>query len=301
MKRNKILALLLVLLLLTGCATEEPIPEGDPALTFTDNSNFFVTAPSQPRTVAVLCATYAELWTLAGGTVRVTVGEAADQGFASQDATLVDTGDGTTVDQEALLAADPDFVIGSVDVPAHVEACKAAREAGISAALFHMGSFQDYLRVLDIFTMITGDDTAYETYGRQLQQQIDTLKAQATGPRHILSIAVEDGVPVAYGPSDHFLCAALEDLGAENVIETATAVEDLSPASLPAPDHIFLICAGDQEKAQLQALLTQPDWSDLAAIQQGDYTFLEDAPPPNASWPQTYQDLAAILYPAQDQ
>lgn len=297
MNRNKILSLLLVLLLLTGCAAEEPLSEVDPALTFTDSTGFFVTAPNEPRTVAVLCSSYAEVWTLAGGTVRITVGEAVQQGFATNDATLVDTGDGTTIDLEALLAARPDFVIGSADIPAHVDACKAAREAGISAALFHMGSFQDYLRMLDIFTMITGDGTAYDTHGRQLQQQIDALKARVTTTSKVLLMAVEDGVPVAYGPSDHFLCAALEDLGAQNIIEKTTTLEALPPTS---PDHIFLICAGNEEKDQLQALLTQEGWSDLTAVQQGSYTFLDGSQLPNARWPQTYETLVSILCPDPD-
>lgn len=289
--------LILTIALLSGCSQEEDLLEGDPALTFTDSTGYFVTAPNAPRTVAVLSPAYAEVWTLAGGTVRITTADTVDQGFASQDAILVDTGDGMTIDQEALLAARPDFVIGSSDIPAHVDACEAARKAGISAALFHVGSFQDYLRMLDIFTMITGDEAAYEAHGHQLQQRIDGSKAQVTIYGKILTLTVADGEPVACGPSDHFLCAALEDLGAQNVVACTTALEDLPPVS---PDHIFLIYAGDEENAQLQTLLAQAEWSALPAVQQGNYTFLDGSQLPNARWPQTYETLVSILCPDSD-
>ena len=308
---KKLLCLILTLLLLTGCAPKEQIVEGDPALSFTDSTGYFVTAPNEPKTVAVLLSSYAEVWTLAGGTVSVTVGETVDRGIVSQGVTLVDGGAGKTIDQELLLAAKPDFVIGSADIPAQVEACKAAREAGISAALFRMDDFQDYLRMLDIFTMITGDDSAYDTHGHQVQQRIEEVKSQTasqtTDPKKILFIRAgsQYASTKAKRAPDNFVCTMLEELGAQNIADAAPILLDglsLEEIITQDPDHIFLTTMGDEAaaKSYIQDLFAQEGWRDLTAVREGDYTFLSKDLfhyKPNARWAEAYETLASILYP----
>ena len=158
-KFSGLLALVTALLLLCSCSVQ-PISE-EKQISFTDSMNHLVSLDKTPETVAVLFSSYAEIWNLAGGTVSVTVGESVERGFAPQETPLVDDGAGKTIDMELLLAAQPDFVIGSADIDAQVEACGLLRQAGIPAALFRVDTFSDYLSMLKICTQITGDAQAY--------------------------------------------------------------------------------------------------------------------------------------------
>ena len=158
-KFSGLLALVTALLLLCSCSVQ-PISE-EKQISFTDSMNHLVSLDKTPETVAVLFSSYAEIWNLAGGTVSVTVGESVERGFAPLETPLVDDGAGKTIDMELLLAAQPDFVIGSADIDAQVEACGLLRQAGIPAALFRVDTFSDYLSMLKLCTQITGDAQAY--------------------------------------------------------------------------------------------------------------------------------------------
>ena len=132
MMRRLFLIFLVLSLLLTGCTPAAPT-SSEGFCTFTDSTGAEVCVSEKPQTVAVLFSSFAQIWQLAGGTVSVTVGESVSRGFASEHAVLVDAGAGKTIDHELLLAARPDLVIGSADIKAHTDACRAASAAGIPA------------------------------------------------------------------------------------------------------------------------------------------------------------------------
>ena len=90
---KRITAILLALLLLAGCAPVE-VPVGEGYCTFADSTGATVTLQEKPKTVAVLFSSFAEVWTLAGGNVDITVGESVERGFADEKSVLVDSGAG---------------------------------------------------------------------------------------------------------------------------------------------------------------------------------------------------------------
>ena len=179
-----------------GCAgrpAESSGTESGVYYAFTDDAGREVVLPEAPQKVAVLFSSFADIWKTAGGTVNITVGESVGRGFADESAVLVDAGAGKTINTESLIAAEPDLIIGSLDIAAQADAVKLAAQAGFPAAAFKVESFADYLRVLKICTDITGDAEAYETYGTAVQGRVDEVlqKAQQSGqvqPREILFI-----------------------------------------------------------------------------------------------------------------
>lgn len=301
--RSKLLALLLIFVFLVGCSSPAVSVQGH---TFTDAAGQTVTVEKQPRKVAVLFSSFAEIWTLAGGTVSVTVGESIERGFVPEGTSLVDSGAGKAIDHELLLAAQPDFIIGSADIPAHEEACRMARQVGIPAALFRVDTFEDYLSILKICTELTGNAEAYAQWGTAVEQEIGQLKETMpeleTAYLFIRAGSSYSATKAKRAP-DHFVCTMLDELGGHNIADAAPVLLDglsLEEILLRDPDHIFLTTMGDETaaKAYIQELFSQEGWRELTAVKEGRYTFLPKDLfhyKPNARWAQAYAILAESL------
>lgn len=296
--------------LLTGCV-QSASADTPPYYAFTDSAGTRVTLTHKPEKVAVLFSSFAEVWALAGGQTAITVGESIERGFAPQDAQLVDEGAGKSINLEALIAAQPDFVILSADIAAQAQAAQALAQAGIAAAQFRVESFDDYLAMLRICCDITGNETAYQENGAAVEAQVKTLldkAAQSELPeKKILLIRAGSGYDAtkAKGTQDHFVCAMLAQLGAINIADSAPVLLDgLSFESIlqEDPDYIFFSAMGKQDAAEayVHTLLAQESWQSLRAIRQGQYTFLPKDLfhyKPNAKWAQAYQTLIELLWP----
>ena len=301
---KKLLSLALCLLLLTGCSAPEPAGEG---YTFTDDTGAAVTVPEKPETVAVLLSSLADLWITAGGTVDITVGETVERGFADETAILVDDGAGKTVNLEALVAAEPDFVIYSADLSGQLECAEMLRSAGIPAAGFHVETFEDYLRVLKICTDILGTPERYARYGTDLKAEIDGMIAEAREVQ-VSVLFVRAGSSAKYTKAktaeNHFVCAMLKELGTFNIAEKAPILLDgLSTEEIliSDPDFILFTTMGDESAGQayMESLVSDPVWKTLTAVKTGRVYQLPKELfqfKPNARWAEAYRYLIELLY-----
>ena len=313
---RKSVIILVLLLLLTGCAAPVVEQNETPAwtYTFTDSTGAIVTLRERPKTVAVLFSSYAEIWILAGGTVSVTVGESIERGFAEEGTALVDDGAGKTIDHEMLLASQPDLVIGSADIAAQVEACQVMAKAGIPTALFRVDTFADYCAMLKICTDITGDSDAYTLYGTEVAERIDSILSAVSefsaDHKDILFIRAgsQYSSTKAKRAPENFVCTMLDELGAHNIADDAEVLLDtlsLEEILQRDPDYIFLTTMGSEDAAiaYIGDLFAQEGWQELQAVQSGSYTFLPKDLfhfKPNANWADAYAYLAQLLYPELD-
>jgi len=302
---KRLLILLLALLLLVGCSAGEP----KPTTFWTWGSQKALTLSTVPKRTAVLFSSLAEVWRMAGGTVDITVGESVERGFASEDAVLVDSGAGKTIDVEALLAAKPDFVIGSSDIPAHTQACHAAKMAGIPAVQLRLDTLQDYLDALRLFTNITGKPEAYEVFGSRVEIEVQDvlIHLPELSPKNILFIRAgsTDSSTKAKRAPENFVCVMLQKLGTYNIADDAPVLLDglsLEHIMVRDPDFIFISTMGDEAaaKAHMESLFQQEGWRELTAVKTGSYAFLPRELfhfKPNARWAAAYWHLAKLLYP----
>ncbi len=314
MTAKRILCLLLALWLcvsLAACADSEADPEQNqpPYLSFTDDLGRTVSLPSQPKKVAVLFSSYAEIWTLAGGDIAVTVGEAVTRGLAPEHTQLVDIGAGKVINTELLLSYQPDFVIASADIDGQVSATSVLQEANIPAAYFRVETFSDYLRMLDICTRITGDRTAFATYGTNIESQIQKRLSSISTEQQAKFLFVRAGSSIvkAKTAKEHFACQMLDELGGHNIADEATLLLDgLSVETIlkENPSYIFIATMGDEEAAiaNMERLLTSDAWSKLDAVREGRIFYLPKdlfQYKPNHRWAEAYDYLAEILYESQ--
>lgn len=298
---------------LSGAAVSESTgPEG---YTFEDAAGAQITLPAKPEKVAVLFSSLADVWQTAGGEVAITVGESVERGFVPEGTLLVDDGAGKTINQELLLSYEPDFVICSADLEEQVKTAAFLREHGIPAAVFHVEEFQDYLEMLKLCTEITGDSGAYETYGIQVQEEIQSILSSVpesgeNGQKRILFIRAGSkySATKAKTAENHFVCVMLKELGTYNIAENAPVLLDgLSQEEilLENPDYIFISTMGkeDAAKAYMDSVFQEEAWQHLDAVSEGRYAYLPKDLfqfKPNKRWGEAYRYLADLLYPEEN-
>ena len=301
-KRCKLACLLLALCLLFVACEEKNGPAGAKGIVFTDSAGNEVVLRKAPERVAILLSSFADIWTLAGGKIAVTVGESVERGICDASVTLVDEGAGKSVNTEVLIASAPDLVILSADIPAQVEAGALCRAAGIPVAEMRVECFAEYLAMLKICTQLTGKSELYERHGAAQAAQIEALLANKplNGSKILFVRAGTSARSVKPKSSaDHFAAAMLTQLGATNIADGTPLLSDgLAMEYILAedPDHIYFTAMGDEQASRtfVEQMLQEPEWQALTAVKNGHYTFLPKEKfhyKPNADWAGAYAYL----------
>lgn len=319
----------LCLLLLAGCGAASSGPassaggasaaatapaDSGAACTFTDDLGREVTLEAAPRRVAALTGSYADIWCTAGG--RDTLVASASDAWTDFDLSLgeevANIGGAMGVSVEELLAAAPDLVLASTNIPSNQEMLPALEAAGVDVAFFSVDTFEDYLRMLEICTGLTGNPEAYQTYGEAVAEEIEAARARAAaaleeqGPEKVLYIRAAASVVKPKGSSGTVLGEMLADLGCINIADQdQSLLEDLSMEAILAadPDKILIVLQGadpDPAKAQLEGeVLSNPAWQQLTAVREGRVYYMDKDLyhlKPNARWGEAYDHLVEILY-----
>lgn len=320
--RRSLAAALCLLAPLVGCASgarssgsaqdagSTPDVAGENTVTFTDALDRTVTVERAPERTAALLGSFADVWTLAGGTLCAAAGDAwEDFGLELPDA--VDLGGAHSPSLELLLSAAPDFVLASASTASNVEMRETLEAADIPVAYFDVDNFDDYLDMLDVCTDITGRKDLYEQNGLEIQAQIDQIKeryAQADIPveeRTVLLIRASASSIKAKGSRGTILGEMLSDMGCVNIADSdGTLLENLSVEAVirARPYHVFVVTMGDDTEAAtaaLEAMLREDlAWSSLEAVREGRMHYMDKTLfnlKPNARWAEAYEKLYETL------
>ena len=260
-----------------------------------------------PQRVVCLYGSYAEAWTLSGGTlVGVTDDAITERGLDLPDGVPI-IGTTKSPNLELILSLDPDLVILSEDIAAQVAAAQTLEEAGVPCAAFRVDTVQQYAQMMDAFTQLTGRRDLYDAQLPPMLAQIDAIVADARAqeaPSVLLLRAYSTGVK-AKG-ADNLAGVMLRDLGCDNLAERVPSMlEELTLESIVAadPDCIFISVMGSDEDAALAALDASwgqsPAWQALSAVTAGRVHVLPKALfhyKPNARWGESYAYLYRLLF-----
>ena len=243
----------------------------------------------------------------APGEVCATSQETFDEGVVSLAGDTVNVGSLKTPDLETILGAGVDFAILSSNIAEHADIGSALENAGVPCAYFDVETFDDYLRVLKVFTGITGREDLYQQNGADVQARVEAAIARKEGheaPTVLFLRAYSTGVR-AKG-SDNMTGEMLKDLGCINIADSEDSLlEDLSLEVIleQDPDFIFVTTMGASEEAAMasldELLLSNPAWASLTAVQEGHFHLLPKDLfhlKPNARWGESYEILADYLY-----
>lgn len=307
--------LIILLCLLCACGSDgenEAAPAvSGAAVTFSDDLGRQVTV-DRPQRVACLTASFADIWCQAGGAAQITAATNATWTYfdlpLNED--VVNLGQSKHLDLEQLIACQPDLILASCGTDRNRELETLLGQLGVPVAYFSVNSFDDYLRVLDICTRITGCPENYEQNGTAVQAQVDTALARADGSQpKVLYIRVTGNGCKVKSSKDTVLGELLAALDCVNIADREGALlEQLSMEVIlrEDPEHIFIVLQSADPGAARQVLettlLADPAWNSLTAVKE-DRCHLMDPNlfnlKPNARWGEAYEQLAEILYPAQ--
>lgn len=296
---------------LSGCSratTQEPeasasqMPE---AVSFSDDLDNNVTI-ANPQKTAVLSGSLADAWLLAGGSVYATTEDTWSISNISLDPDTISLGSLSSRNLEAMISNDIDFVILSANIPYHIKLKEQLKAADIPTAYFDVETFDDYARMMKIFTDITGRSDLYDENVLTLRTAIEEQISRSDGshPSVLFLRAYSKGVKAK--DSSSMTGTMLHDLGCINIADSDSVFsENLSLEAIIAasPDYIFVTTMGNSEAAAQKSLdkllISNPAWSSLDAVQQGNYYVLPKElfqNKPNKRWPESYRFLADILY-----
>lgn len=325
---KKIIALLLCGALagsmLTGCGqnrqevcgteqmreSEECEREERAEVKFTDDFGREVTV-SNPQRVITLTGSFSDIWYLAGGIEQLVATTNATWTYFDlplrED--TVNLGSSKQLNLEQIIACEPDLILASCGTDRNVELEAAFEEMGMNVAYFSVNSFEDYLRVLDICTEITGCRENVKVYGTQVQAQVENALARVDGSKpSVLYIRATGSSCKVKNSEGTVLGEMLNNMDCMNIADVeGSLLEQLSMEVIldADPDYIFVVLQSanpaDAEAILESTLLSNPAWGTLSAVQEGRYYVMDQNLynlKPNARWGEAYEQLADILYPA---
>lgn len=301
--------LIAMLLSVTACKGQEK-NVAENTITFTDALGREVSVAKNPKRVAALLGSFADIWTLAGGELCAAA-EDAWQDFGLELESCTNIGGAHSPSLELLIASDPDFVIASASTASNVEMRETLEEMGITVAYFDVDNFADYLSMLDICTDITGRKDLYEQNGLVIKAQIDEIKAQyaeidiPVNERKILLLRAASSFVKAKGSQGTILGEMLADMGCVNIADSdGSLLESLSVEAVirENPYHIFVVTMGndtDAARRSIENLIKEnPAWNTLEAVRDGRLHIMDKALfnlKPNARWAESYRILYETL------
>ena len=317
---TKILVVMMIALMVVGCGNQgtdksttmiQTVEETTEATCFVDALGRNVSV-KEPKRVAALLGSFADIWYLAGGEVIASADDAWDDFDLPLPEDAINLGMTKELSLEKLFEANPDFVLASSNTKGNVEWMETLEAAGINVTYFEVNDFEDYLNVLKICTDITGRTDLYEKNGLEIKEQIETVIAQSeeriekegTAPT-VLSLRASSTFIRAKNSKDNVLGEMLAALGCVNIADSdESLLENLSIEHIimQDPEYIFFIQQGDNEegtKKNIENFIAEnPAWSELTAVKEGKVYLLEKplyALKPNDRWGEAYEKLEEIL------
>ncbi len=316
-----LLVIISVVFVFSGCGNSEKQDEngadeasyveinGD-SVTFIDGRGEEVTLNKNPQKVISLYNSYLDLWVSAGGSDRV-VGRIETRGDVSESVKDVEiVGSMTSPNVEKIISMQPDLVILRHDMKGQKNIIPILEENNISFAALEYNNFDDYMKILQLFTTLTDKDDFYQKNGVKIKEEIDEIinkVPEDEKPSVLILFGTSKGVSVRLPNS--MVGDMVGDLGAFNIAYDASlSDEEMEVFSMEKvlerdPDYVLVQTMGDIEKAKeriKEDIEENPAWASLTAVKEGRYIFLDKdlyLYKPNERYAEAYEGLAKILYP----
>lgn len=288
----------------SSCAVNEVGEKGVPV---TDALGSVSYLSSDSRVVSCY-GSFADCWLLSGGTLSGVTEDGVEQGVVPQGSVPL-VGSVKQINLERLISLNPDYVILSADLTAHLSLHEALSSAGIAHGYFRVDTFEDYKELMGQFCAVHGREDLYQTHVLETESRIrgilERIPSQTEERDSVLLMRVYSTGMKAKG-DDNLAGQILKEFGLENLADRyPSLLEDLSVEQvvLSDPSYIFSLSMGSEEAAKeylRQNVENNKAWQGLFAVQQGRYHLLPKELfhyKPNERWDESYEYLAKIIWP----
>ena len=307
----KRILILVCFVFIIGCSAQKEQLSTQNSYTFTDDLGQQVTV-SSPKRVAALIGSFADMWYLSGGEVIASADDAWDDFDLPMPENAVNIGKTKAPSLEKIFQADPDFIIASGSTRANLEMRETLYAAKIPTAYFNVSDFEDYLRVLKIFTDINNRPDLYQKNGLNIADEMEKvilhskqrIEKSGKAPKVLLIRASSSNIYVK-NSENNVAGEMLKNLGCENIADSdSSLLENLSLERIMQadPDYIFVLQFGDDRTAMenflSQNLFSHPAWQQLSAVRENRVYYLEKqlySLKPNEKWAQALGGIERIL------
>lgn len=304
---RRICLLLLAILSLgvfSSCAVKKSVQKGIAVTDALGN-----VAHLSPDSRVVSCyGSFADGWLLSGGRLSGVTEDAVEQGIVSQGEIPV-IGSVKQINLELLVSLNPDYVILSADLTAHLNLHQALSSAGIAHGYFRVDTFEDYKELMGQFCAVSGRDDLYQAHVLEPEARIrdilDRIPSQ-TGEHETVLLMRVYSTGMKAKRDDNLAGQILKEFGLVNLADQyPSLLEDLSVEQvvLSDPSYIFSLSMGNEEAAKeylRQNVENNKAWQGLCAVQEGRYHLLPKELfhyKPNEQWDESYEYLAKIIWP----
>ena len=305
MKKFSLLALILCMLVsITACTTQTTnSTQEKTAITDALGNTEYLSKDAR-----VVCgfSSFAEMWLLSGGSlVGVTDDAISERGLDVGDNAEI-IGTVKHIDLEKVVSLQPDYVILSADLTAHMSLKESLESMNVPYGYFKEDTFDDYKAIMEQFCKINDREDLYEEKVLNVEKEINDIKAQIpeTDSTCLVIRAFSTGMKAK---SDANLAGLiLKEFGLTNIAENdKSMLEDLSLEHIVKqdPDYIFVLTMGNEDDAKKylqENVQNNPAWSELSAVKNERFYMLPKNlfhNKPNNRWSESYEYIAKLVCP----
>lgn len=251
-------------------------------------------------------ASFTEMWLLSGGKLAgVTDDAVSERGIDVSDDTEI-IGTVKHIDLEKVVSLNPDYVILSADLSAHLSFKESLDAMNIPYGYFCEDTFADYKSIMEQFCKVNDREDLYKENVLKVEEKINDVKSKIpeTDSTVLLIRAFSTGMKAK--TDDNLAGQILKELGLKNIAENdKSMLEDLSIEHIikSNPDYIFATTMGNEESAKKylqENAQNNPAWEGLTAIENGNFHMLPKELfhyKPNNRWGESYEYIAELIYP----
>lgn len=296
----------LFLVFASGCAVgSEEVDQLD-GITLTDALGRSVRVSKGARVVSCY-ASFAECWLLSGGELVGVTADAVEEHSLLLPEDIAIVGSVKEANLEAIISLDPDLVILSADLAAHMNLTQTLDEVGIPYVCFRVDTFEDYSSLMAQFCAVNERPDLYEKNVEAVGAAISALRGRipAETDKTVLLIRVYS-TGIKAKTDDNLAGIILKEFGLTNIADaTPSLLEEMSleHIALSDPDYIFALTMGSESGAAAymsENIENNPLWSTLSAVKGGRYHLLPKDLfhyKPNDRWNESYEYIAKIVFP----
>lgn len=299
-----ILPLFLLCVVLSSCTNESSDHNPTPRTIVDSMGNSFVLADN-PRVVSCY-GSFADMWQLSGGKLIGVTKDTIEEHNLPLPQNIDIVGTVKEINLEKLVSLNPDYVILSKEVAAHLSIEESLKSMEIAYGYFQVDSFDDYKNIMKQFCRVNNRSDLFQKNVIDVETNFRSIISNVprnSNPSFLVMRSFSTGIKVK---NDNLAVSMLKDLEAMDITDkTPSILKDFSLEKIIVedPDFIFVLTMGDETAARdylFKTIEDNPAWNELSAIKNNRLIILPKELfhyKPNNRWDESYAYLTKILYP----